>query len=48
MPSAKILEKKQAQVELVSEKIKNSKMVMFIDYKGITVDEDKNLRKSFR
>ena len=48
MPSAKILEKKQAQVELVSEKIANSKMVMFIDYKGITVDEDKNLRKAFR
>lgn len=48
MPSAKILEKKQAQVELVSDKLKNSQMIMFIDYKGITVDEDKTLRKAFR
>lgn len=48
MPSAKILEKKQAQVELVCDKLKNSKIIMFIDYKGITVDEDKTLRKAFR
>ena len=48
MPSAKILEKKQAQVEIVCEKLKKSKMVIFVDYKGITVDEDKTLRKAFR
>ena len=48
MPSAKVLEQKQKQVKELSEKIKNAKITFFVDYKGITVDEDKNLRKAFR
>lgn len=48
MPSAKVLEKKKAQVEVVSEKLKSSKLTMFIDYKGITVEEDRDLRKALR
>ena len=37
MPSAKVLESKQAQVKALSEKIKNSKITLFVEYKGITV-----------
>lgn len=48
MPSAKILEKKKNQVDLICEKLKSSNITMFIDYKGITVDEDKTLRKALR
>lgn len=48
MPSAKILEKKQAQVNKLAEEIKNAKLTMFVDYKGVTVDEDKNLRDKYR
>jgi len=48
MPSAKILEKKQAQVKELSDKLKSSKMIFFIDYKGISVEEDRNIRKAFR
>lgn len=48
MPSKKILEQKQAQVQELSEKIKNAQMVVFADYKGITVDEDRSMRKAFR
>jgi len=48
MPSAKVLEAKKAQVKELSEKLSNSKMTFFVDYKGITVDEDKNLRKAYR
>ena len=45
MPSAKILEAKKAQVKELAEKLANAKMTFFVDYKGITVDEDKDLRK---
>ena len=48
MPSAKVLEAKKAQVKELSEKIAQAKMVFFVDYKGITVDEDKTLRKAYR
>ena len=48
MPSAKVLEKKQAQVKALAEKISKSKMVIFTDYRGITVDDDMNLRKNLR
>ena len=48
MPSAKILEAKKAQVKELAEKLKAAKMTFFVDYKGITVDEDKNLRKAYR
>lgn len=48
MASAKVLEAKQAQVKELAEKIQKAKMVFFVDYKGITVDEDKDLRKAYR
>ena len=48
MPSAKILEKKQAQVKEVAEKLAKSKMTVFTDYRGITVEDDMNLRKKLR
>lgn len=42
------LELKKKVVEGVSEKIKNSKSVVFVNYKGLTVSEDTELRNEFR
>ena len=48
MPNAKVLESKKAVVEALSNKIKESSSVVFVDYKGITVAQDTELRKQFR
>ena len=48
MPSAKILEKKQAQVKEVADKLAKSKMTIFTDYRGITVEDVTNLRNDLR
>lgn len=48
MPSAKILEQKKAQVKKLADEIKDAKLTMLVDYKGITVDEDKDLRTKYR
>ena len=48
MPNAKVLESKKAVVEALSGKIKESTSVVFVDYKGITVAQDTELRKQFR
>ena len=40
MPNAKVLSEKQAIVEALSEKLKNSSAGVLVDYKGITVAED--------
>lgn len=48
MPSAKVLEKKQAQVKSLAEKLSKAKMTVFTDYRGITVEDDMNLRKNLR
>ena len=48
VPSAKVLEAKKAQVKELAEKLQAAKMVFFVDYKGITVDEDKEIRKAYR
>ena len=48
MPNAKVLESKKAVVETLSAKIKESTSVVFVDYKGITVAQDCELRKQFR
>ena len=48
MPSAKLLEKKQAHVKEIAEKLAKSKMTVFTDYRGITVEDDMNLRKNLR
>ena len=48
MPNAKVLESKKAVVEALSGKIKEATSVVFVDYKGITVAQDAELRNQFR
>ena len=48
MPNAKVLESKKAVVEVLSAKIKEATSVVFVDYKGITVAQDAELRNQFR
>ena len=44
MPNAKILSEKQAIVAALIERIKNANSGVFVDYKGITVAQDTELR----
>ena len=48
LPNAKVLESKKAVVEALSGKIKEATAVVFVDYKGISVAQDTDLRKQFR
>ena len=48
MPNAKVLESKKAVVEALTSKINESTSIVFVDYKGITVAQDTELRKQFR
>ena len=48
MPNAKVLESKKAVVEALTSKIQEATSVVFVDYKGITVAQDNELRKQFR
>ena len=48
MPNAKVLESKKAVVESLTGKIQGASSVVFVDYKGITVAQDTELRKQFR
>ena len=48
MPNAKVLEAKKATVSALSEQIKGATAGVFVDYKGITVDQDTQLRNEFR
>ena len=48
MPNAKVLESKKAVVEALTSQIKEASSVVFVDYKGITVAQDTELRKQFR
>ena len=48
MPNAKVLESKKAVVETLTGTIKEATSVVFVDYKGITVAQDTELRKQFR
>lgn len=48
MPSTVILEKKQAQVAALAERIKGSIAGIIVDYKGINVEDDTKLRKELR
>ena len=48
MPNAKVLESKKAVVESLTTKIQEATAVVFIDYKGINVAQDTELRKQFR
>ena len=48
MPNAKVLESKKAVVEALTGKIQEASSVVFVDYEGITVAQDTELRKQFR
>jgi large subunit ribosomal protein L10 len=48
VPSEKILNQKKAKVEELSEKFKKAKMIVFTEYRGITVEDDTKLRAQFR
>ena len=48
MPNAKVLESKKAVVAALTETIKESTSVVFVDYKGINVAQDTALRQQFR
>ncbi len=48
MPNAKVLESKKAIVEDLSNRIGQATAVVFVDYKGITVAQDTELRNKFR
>ena len=48
MPSTVVLEKKQAQVAALAERIKGSIAGVVVDYKGINVEDDTKLRKELR
>lgn len=48
MPSKSILEQKQESVRELSEKIKTSKAMVLVDYRGLTVEQDTDLRNALR
>ena len=48
MPNAKVLESKKAIVDAMAEKMQASTAAVFVDYKGITVAQDTELRNKFR
>lgn len=45
MPNAKILREKKAVVEALAERFKGASAGVFVDYRGITVAEDTQLRR---
>ena len=48
MPNAKVLESKKAIVDALAEKLTNATAAVFVDYKGINVAQDTELRNQFR
>ncbi|MGI5985791.1 MAG: 50S ribosomal protein L10 [Clostridiales bacterium] len=48
MPNAKVLSEKQAIVAELVERLKTSSAGVFVDYKGITVAQDSELRSELR
>ncbi len=48
MPSEKILESKKARVEKLSQKFKEAKSFVLADYRGLTVEQDTQLRRAMR
>lgn len=48
MPNAKVLSEKQAVVAALTERIKNAEAGVLVDYKGITVAQDTELRNKLR
>ena len=48
MPSDKILERKKQQVIELREKLSNAGSVVLADYRGLTVEQDTNMRAVLR
>ena len=48
MPNQKVLENKMAIVDALADKLQNATSAVFVDYKGITVAQDTELRNKFR
>lgn len=48
MPSASVLEQKKQAVAELAEKLKAAQAGVLVDYRGLTVEEDTNLRKKLR
>ncbi|MDD3766391.1 MAG: 50S ribosomal protein L10 [Eubacteriales bacterium] len=48
MPSEKVLEKNKKKVAEIAERLKGSVSGVLIDYRGLTVSEDTQLRSKFR
>ena len=48
MPNAKVLESKKAIVDALADKLQGATSAVFVDYKGITVAQDTELRRKFR
>ena len=48
MPNAKVLSEKQAIVAALTERIKGAASGVFVDYKGITVAQDTEMRSELR
>ena len=48
MPNSKVLESKKAIVDALTQKLQGSTAAVFVDYKGITVAKDTELRNQFR
>lgn len=48
MSSKAVLEQKQAEVAVIADKIKKAKSVVFVDYRGVTVAQDTELRNELR
>jgi large subunit ribosomal protein L10 len=48
MPSGKTLDVKKAKVDELSQKLKNAKSFVLADYRGLTVEQDTQLRKAMR
>ena len=48
MANKEVIAKKEAQVKELAENLKNSSLVLVVDYKGTTVADDTALRKSLR
>ncbi len=48
MPSEKILQQKKDVVSELSSKIKAAKSIVFADYRGLTVEQDTELRSALR
>ena len=48
MPNAKVLESKKAVVDALASRIQSATAAVFVDYKGINVSQDTDLRNQFR